>query len=379
LHALHFAGRRPRRFVSYSGNSLAQLTSLALNLPAVSRTTHQVRYVESTSGPDRAKDLLGGDGFFPVSRSPSVGDRYPIRNQTYAERKSHGIVGRPNAVGIAAAGLWLLATVNAKRLHDRDRSAWWLVAPALLLASIAVALSWGASGLMLAVNAAVVLFTLPITLWLVVEAGFLAGSLGPNRYGPEPVPQKAGPGAGAYALRRAVLWSPLGVIAQVIVLPIASLYILIGKRDFLFKFKGRMGRQGFWILSFLALIAAVVLNALVVYVCASLFGQSFEDADAGPMTRPVHLAFIGLAVWALAAIGGKRMHDRNHSAWWMVALSPLVLVVLVPLLGPSPALKTTVGLLLLLCCPFALWLIVQLGFLKGTPGPNRFGPDPNVV
>ena len=285
----------------------------------------------------------------------------------------------PMLVGIAAAGLWLLATVNAKRLHDRDRSAWWLVAPALLLASIAVALSWRTSGPMLAVNAAVVLFTLPITLWLVVEAGFLAGSPGPNRYGPEPAPQKAEPGTGAYALRKAALWSPLGAIAQVIVLPIASLYILIGKRDLLFSFKGRMGRQGFWILSFLALIAAVILNALVVYVCASLFGQSFEDADASPMTKPVHLAFIGLAVWALAAVGAKRMHDRNHSAWWMVALSPLVLVVLMPLLGPSPALETSGGLLLLLCCPFALWLIVQLGFLKGTPGPNRFGPDPNVV
>ena len=56
----------------------------------------------------------------------------------------------PMLVGIAAAGLWLLATVNAKRLHDRDRSAWWLVAPALLLASIAVALSWRTSGPMLA-------------------------------------------------------------------------------------------------------------------------------------------------------------------------------------------------------------------------------------
>ena len=199
-------------------------------------------------------------------------------------------------------------------------------------------------------------------MWLVVEAGFLAGSPGPNRYGPGPAPQKAEPGTGAYALRKAALWSPLGAIAQVIVLPIASLYILIGKRDLLFGFKGRMGRQGFWILSFLALIAAVVLNALVVYVCASLFGQSFEDADASPMTKPVHLAFIGLAVWALAAVGAKRMHDRNHSAWWMVALSPLVLVVLMPLLGPSPALETSGGLLLLLCCPFALWLIVQLGF-----------------
>ena len=24
----------------------------------------------------------------------------------------------------------------------------------------------------------------------------------------------------------------------------------------------------------------------------------------------------------------------------------------------------------------SLWLFVQIGFLKGTQGPNRFGPDP---
>ena len=92
----------------------------------------------------------------------------------------------PMLVGIAAAGLWLLATVNAKRLHDRDRSAWWLVAPALLLASIAVALLWAASGPVLAVNAVLALITLLVTLWLLVEAGFLAGTEGPNRFGPNP-------------------------------------------------------------------------------------------------------------------------------------------------------------------------------------------------
>ena len=25
---------------------------------------------------------------------------------------------------------------------------------------------------------------------------------------------------------------------------------------------------------------------------------------------------------------------------------------------------------------FSVWLFVELGFLRGTRGPNRFGPDP---
>src|SRR5680860_792339 len=44
----------------------------------------------------------------------------------------------------------------------------------------------------------------------------------------------------------------------------------------------------------------------------------------------------------------KRWHDRDKSGWWM-------LIVLVPIIG-------------------WIWFIVELGFLKGTPGPNRFGP-----
>jgi uncharacterized membrane protein YhaH (DUF805 family) len=45
----------------------------------------------------------------------------------------------------------------------------------------------------------------------------------------------------------------------------------------------------------------------------------------------------------------KRFHDRDKSGWW-------VLIGLVPIIG-------------------AIWLLIELGFLKGTPGPNRFGPS----
>jgi uncharacterized membrane protein YhaH (DUF805 family) len=44
----------------------------------------------------------------------------------------------------------------------------------------------------------------------------------------------------------------------------------------------------------------------------------------------------------------KRFHDRDKSGWW-------VLIGLIPVIG-------------------AIWLLIELGFLKGTPGPNRFGP-----
>jgi uncharacterized membrane protein YhaH (DUF805 family) len=45
----------------------------------------------------------------------------------------------------------------------------------------------------------------------------------------------------------------------------------------------------------------------------------------------------------------KRFHDRDKSGWWL-------LIGLIPIIG-------------------AIWLLIELGFLKGTPGPNRFGPQ----
>jgi uncharacterized membrane protein YhaH (DUF805 family) len=73
----------------------------------------------------------------------------------------------------------------AKRLHDRDRSAWWLLLvygpPAAALAAIAFG---GASpSLTPAMLIALDVLALP-ALWGFVELFLLPGTQGPNRYGP---------------------------------------------------------------------------------------------------------------------------------------------------------------------------------------------------
>lgn len=57
-----------------------------------------------------------------------------------------------------------------------------------------------------------------------------------------------------------------------------------------------------------------------------------------------------LLVWPALAISVKRWHDRGKSGWW-------VLLNLVPVVG-------------------WLWALIENGFLRGTDGPNRYGPDP---
>src|SRR3546814_14546367 len=55
-------------------------------------------------------------------------------------------------------------------------------------------------------------------------------------------------------------------------------------------------------------------------------------------------------LWPGIVIAIKRWHDRDKSGWW-------ILIVLIPIVGP-------------------IWALVENGFLAGTAGPNRFGPDP---
>lgn len=56
------------------------------------------------------------------------------------------------------------------------------------------------------------------------------------------------------------------------------------------------------------------------------------------------------AFFVLIVVCALRAHDRNKSALW-------VLIYVFPYIG-------------------WIWALIELGFLPGTDGPNRFGPDP---
>lgn len=78
--------------------------------------------------------------------------------------------------------------VATKRLHDRDKSAWWLLVfyalPAILAA---VLFSMSISGEM--PSSFVLLYLIPVAIWVWVwiELGCLPGTAGANRYGPDPL------------------------------------------------------------------------------------------------------------------------------------------------------------------------------------------------
>jgi len=155
------------------------------------------------------------------------------------------------------------------------------------------------------------------------------------------------------------------------------------------SFRGRIGRKTFWLGYILPLIgASIVANILD----AALGLVAPFDADAMPADMSGQVGPIGtivsvLFIWPSLAGSIKRLHDRDRSGWWigafyLLSIGGAFLMGLSVLAGISGgAAQAGASIIFIVALGLALlglgiWLIVETGFLRGTPGPNRFGPDP---
>jgi uncharacterized membrane protein YhaH (DUF805 family) len=132
------------------------------------------------------------------------------------------------------------------------------------------------------------------------------------------------------------------------------------------SFRGRINRKPYW-LTALGMLAYMAVVALV----ASAVARSPEGA--------LGLVFAGLlpAIWAGLAVAAKRLHDRDKSAWWLLVF--FVLPSVLERMGDSAGAAggAPAGMALYFAAfVVSVWGLVELGFLRGTAGPNRFGPDP---
>lgn len=101
-----------------------------------------------------------------------------------------------------------------------------------------------------------------------------------------------------------------------------------------FSPRGRAPRSEFWMATITLWTAFVVL---------------FVFLEAG-VSRAATWILYPPFLWSLATLSIRRMRDRGRSPWWLLAAA-------IPVIGP-------------------LWLALELGFLRGTPGENQYGPDP---
>jgi uncharacterized membrane protein YhaH (DUF805 family) len=138
----------------------------------------------------------------------------------------------------------------------------------------------------------------------------------------------------------------------------------------LFSFRGRINRARF-------LVVQLALLSLWFMVWVKLplhFASQWE-----PWVLSIAM------IWINAATTVKRLHDRNRRGWWAVAIfvvNRLSYVYYGLFFGSYFGVDiSTAGQLLLVMVVVALsllqtWVVIELFFMIGTDGPNRFGPDP---
>ena len=120
-----------------------------------------------------------------------------------------------------------------------------------------------------------------------------------------------------------------------------------------FVARGRISRQTWWLRYQLPIVGLAILAALAdasfgYPVFSGAPDQGVVEYMGGPVSTAIGLLTLVPCISSTVA----RLHDRGHSAWWLLWL-------LVPLGGP-------------------LVLLTQNGFLRGDGGPNRYGPAPGV-
>jgi uncharacterized membrane protein YhaH (DUF805 family) len=130
------------------------------------------------------------------------------------------------------------------------------------------------------------------------------------------------------------------------------------------RFDGRIGRQTFWI-------------AFGVVMVAEIFGHFIAEQIQGDrLSAIVDLAF----TYPEFAIAAKRGQDRNMPLWLIGAFFGAgVLLDLLTVVGLAGTDDAPSLISLVIAVPFTVFglaLLVELGFRKGTTGPNRSGPDP---
>ena len=137
----------------------------------------------------------------------------------------------------------------------------------------------------------------------------------------------------------------------------------------LFSFKGRLNRARYLI---------VQLALLTVWFLLSV-KSPFQQGEILSLVAAIAMIWINLATTA------KRLHDRNRNGWWAIAV---VVINRLSFLYYGLFFSLSFGVdisiakeLLLVMGAVGLsvlqtWIVIELFFLTGTEGTNRFGPDP---
>lgn len=132
----------------------------------------------------------------------------------------------------------------------------------------------------------------------------------------------------------------------------------MGIQQWLFSFKGRIGRRDFWIWMVLWVVSMTLL-----FVLANNGMLDFQTA-----------AFILVClIWPTACVMVKRLHDRGRHGGWAL----LMVLAWMLLSGNWAILDGTLAWAVGRLIPVAIIVVmmIDLGAMLGTQGKNRFGDE----
>jgi uncharacterized membrane protein YhaH (DUF805 family) len=134
-------------------------------------------------------------------------------------------------------------------------------------------------------------------------------------------------------------------------------------------YQGRINRAKYWI---------AVLCYLIIGIALGILGFIFSMiGEIGTYLILIISVVVYIAMMVSGVfVGIKRLHDRNKSGWW------LLVFMFAP--GILSAIGFMIGSFFATICSLAafgitVWMFVELGCLRGTVGPNQYGPDPLPV
>jgi len=156
-------------------------------------------------------------------------------------------------------------------------------------------------------------------------------------------------------------------------------------------FRGRSPRREYWMFVLFTFIVSIVLSLIDAALGFGGHANSYSATGANGFAAGGGVSGGWLSnIWSLAmfipslAVGVRRLHDLDRTGWWMVGpMVPMVIGFILFFMAMRSALAgggmsgagVVGGILLLIGGIIGIVLFVWF-CMRGTEGPNRFGPDP---
>ena len=139
-------------------------------------------------------------------------------------------------------------------------------------------------------------------------------------------------------------------------------------------FTGRAPRAEYW-----WFVLAMVIIFVALTIVESILGLNRMVLGVyGPLTTLLWLAVLVPSL----SVGVRRLHDTNRSGWWLLLMVPYAIagVLMVRSMSAAAAAGTVPGFgaagILMLIGFVCVIVLLVFYCLAGTPGDNRYGPNP---